>query len=294
MTNKFKAITGYIFLILFSLFALTLQANTVNIVNRSVLAQTYTGDGFVDKSGNQQDPLDIGISNEEVYEFLMKYLPTAIAVIIIGLVIIIVYQYTQIKRIVKPGYIQIENQNTMNESDIYQLIPHYEKEKFINDRYDDFLEIKRAYLSNNRFKLKKKLTDQMFDQYCQQIDNFQCRGEVHTIRDTRFRGAIIKNIEQVNTMLILTLELKVCYYEFVEKNNALVYGHRDKKVVAYYELKFVTDLRDFISECPHCGCKSVDTFQHTCEYCNQTVEETDLKWYLNQENIVIKSYGDDI
>ena len=154
--------------------------------------------------------------------------------------------------------------------------------------------LQKAYLTNNRYKLRKKLTDQLYELYCQEIDRFQNMKEVHTIRDIRYRGAVIKNIEQVNTMMILTLELKVCYYEYVEQNNVLIYGNRDKKVVVYYELKYITDFRDFISECPHCGAKSPDTFRRICEYCNETVEETDLKWYLNQENIVIKSYGDDI
>ena len=93
------------------------------------------------------------------------------------------------------------------------------------------------------------------------------------------------------------LKRKLSYfpdYEYIEKNKALISGNRDKKVVVYYELKFVTDLREFISVCPYCGAKSPDTFKRICDYCNQTVEETELNWLLNQENIVIKSYGDDI
>ena len=182
----------------------------------------------------------------------------------------------------------------MVESDISQLIPHYDKDKFIDARYNDFVEIKRAYLTNNTFKLKKKLTDQLYNQYVQEIEGFKARGEVHTLKDSRYRGAIIKNIEQINTMLVLTLELKVCYFEYVERNNTLISGNRDKKVIVYYELKFITDLRDFISECPHCGAKSPDTFARVCEYCGEEVEETNLNWKLNQENIIIKSYGEDI
>ena len=218
----------------------------------------------------------------------------AIVVIIGGLIVVILYQRSQLKRVEKPSLIKIENTNAMNESDIYELIPHYDKDKFLNARYEDFIEIKRAYLTDNKYKLKKKLTAHLYNQYCEKINSLKEKNEIHTIRDTRYRGAIIKNIEQVNTMIVLTLELKVCYFEYVERNKALISGNRDKKVVVYYELKFVTDLRDFISVCPHCGAKSPDTFKRLCDYCNEIVEETELNWLLNQENIVIKSYGDDI
>lgn len=294
MKNSYKIILSYVFIVICSFFILNFQASTINIVSKNALAQDYDVEGFVDENGNKQDPFDIGISNEEAYRFVVKYLPVAGCVIIVGLVLIIILQYSKLKRVEKPGLIKIENESAMLESDIASLIPHYDKDRFINARYNDFVEIKRAYLTNNRFKLKKKLSDQLYNSYCQQIDYHIANGETHTIRDTRYRGAIIKNIEHVNNMMILTLELKVCYYEFVEKNNALISGNRDKKVVVYYELKFITDLKEFLSECPHCGAKSQDTFKRICEYCNEEVEETDLKWYLNQENIVIKSYGDDI
>ena len=297
MKNKKKTLLGYIFIVSFSFLILSFQAATLNIITPSTISQSYNNyekDGFLDEDGNRNNPLDIGPSNEEVYKYIMKYLPYAIFVVIGGLIIVILYQHSQLKRVEKPNLIKIENTNAMNESDIYELIPHYDKEKFLNARYNDFIEIKRAYLTDNRFKLKKKLTDQLYSKYYETIDALKSRNETHIIRDTRYRGAIIKNIEQVNTMIVLTLELKVCYYEYIEKNKALVSGNRDKKVVVYYELKFVTDLREFISICPYCGAKSPDTFKRICDYCNQTVEETELNWLLNQENIVIKSYGDDI
>ena len=297
MKNKKKTLLGYIFIVSFSFLILTIQVSTLDIISPNVLSQSYNNyeqDGFLDEKGNRNNPLDIGPSNEEVYKYIMKYLPSAIAVVIVGLIVVILYQRSQLKRVEKPSLIKIENTNAMNENDIYELIPHYHKDKFLNARYNDFVEIKRAYLTDNRFKLKKKLTDQLYYQYCETIDSLKAKNEIHTIRDTRYRGAIIKNIEQVNTMIVLTLELKVCYFEYIEKNKALISGNRDKKVVVYYELKFVTDLRDFISVCPHCGAKSPDTFKRLCDYCNEIVEETELNWLLNQENIVIKSYGDDI
>lgn len=297
MKDKKKTFLSYIFIISFSFLVLALQITTINAINPSILSQNYNSyetDGFLDENGNKSDPLEIGPSNEEVYGYVLKYLPTAIVVIIIGLIIVIIYQHSQLKRIEKPNLIKIENTNAMNESDIYELIPHYDKEKFLNDRYNDFVEIKRAYLTDDRFKLKKKVTDQLYNQYCVMIDELKNKKESHTIRDIRYRGAIIKNIEQVNTMIVLTLELKVCYYEYIEKNKILISGNKNKKAVVYYELKFVTDLREFISICPHCGAKSPDTFKRICDYCNEQVEETSLKWLLNQENIVIKSYGDDI
>ncbi len=291
MKNKYTLILSYVFIIICSLFLINFQTATVN---KLTLGQYYDGDGFVDENGNHRDPSDIGPSNEEFQRMILKYAPYAGIGIVVILVIVIFRQRSKLRVFEKPGLIRIENENAMVESDIAQLIPHYDKDKFINARYNDFVEIKRAYLTNNTFKLKKKLTDQLYNQYVQEIEGFKQRGQVHTLKDSRFRGAIIKNIEQVNTMMILTLELKVCYFEYVEENNALISGNRDKKVIVYYELKFITDLRDFISVCSHCGAKSPDTFAHICEYCAEEVEETELNWKLNQENIIIKSYGEDI
>ena len=68
--------------------------------------------------------------------------------------------------------------------------------------------------------------------------------------------------------------------------------------------RFVPDMKSYVMGlhtitkrklvCPHCGAKSPDTFAHVCEYCAEEVEETGLNWKLNQENIIIKSYGEDI
>ena len=291
MKNKYAIILSYVFIIICSVFLMNFQIATVNQMH---LGQNFEGDGFVDEAGNQKDPLDIGPSNEEFHRMILRYAPYAGIGIVVILVLVIFRQRTKLRTFEKPGLIRIENENAMVESDISQLIPHYDKDKFIDARYNDFVEIKRAYLTNNIFKLKKKLTDQLLNQYVQEIEGFKARGQVHTLKDSRYRGAIIKNIEQVNTMLILTLELKVCYFEYVEQNNQLISGNRDKKVIVYYELRFITDLRDFISVCPHCGAKSPDTFAHVCEYCAEEVEETGLNWKLNQENIIIKSYGEDI
>ena len=140
MKSKQKIIFSYIFIVLFSFFVLTFQINTLSIINKNVLSQDYGIDGFVDEDGKKKDPLDIGPSNEEVYKFIKKYLPTAGTILVAGLIIIIIYQRTQLKKVEKPGLIKIENNNGMIESDIYQLIPHYDKEKFINARYNDFVE----------------------------------------------------------------------------------------------------------------------------------------------------------
>ena len=291
MKSKFAIVLSYIFIIICSVFLMNFQMATVNKMH---IAQYYDGDGFVDDQGNQKGPTDIGPSNAEFHKLVLKYAPYAAIGVVVILVLVILKQRTKLRTFEKPGLIRIENEKAMVESDIQQLIPHYDKDKFIEARYNDFVEIKRAYLTNNTFKLKKKLTDQLYNQYISEIEGFKQRGQVHTLKDSRYRGAIIKNIEQVNTMLILTLELKVCYFEYIEENNTLISGNRDKKVIVYYELKFITDLRDFISECPHCGAKSPDTFARVCEYCGEEVAETDLHWKLNQENIIIKSYGEDI
>jgi hypothetical protein len=34
----------------------------------------------------------------------------------------------------------------------------------------------------------------LYNQYIQEIEGFKARGEVHTLKDSRYRGAIIKNI----------------------------------------------------------------------------------------------------
>lgn len=294
MKNKLTTCFGYIFIVIFSFGILYFQAGTLSMIPKETLSQNYTGDGFVNEEGDTYNPMPNTPSNEEIYALINKYLPMVGIVVIAGLVIVILSQRSKLRKIEKPGLIRIENQTAMLESDIANLIPHYDKDKFINARYNDFLEIKRAYITNDRFKLKRKLTDQLYNMYIQQIDMNHARGEVHTIRDTRYRGAVIKNIEQINTMMILTMELKVCYFEYLEKNNVLLSGNKNKKVICYYELKFITDLQNFVSKCPKCGATSHDTFKRVCEYCNHPVEETDLVWLLKQENIVIKSYGDDI
>ena len=219
MKNKYAIILSYVFIIICSVFLMNFQTATVNQLH---LGQNFEGDGFVDEGGNHKDPLDIGPSNEEFHRMVLKYAPYAGIGIVVILVLVIFKQRTKLRTFEKPGLIRIENENAMVESDISQLIPHYDKDKFIDARYNDFVEIKRAYLTNNTFKLKKKLTDQLYNQYIQEIEGFKARGEVHTLKDSRYRGAIIKNIEQINTMLVLTLELKVCYFEYVEQNNKYI------------------------------------------------------------------------
>ena len=93
MKNSYKIILSYVFIVICSFFILNFQASTINIVSKNALAQDYDVEGFVDENGNKKDPFDIGISNEEAYRFVIKYLPVAGGVIIVGLVLIIILQY---------------------------------------------------------------------------------------------------------------------------------------------------------------------------------------------------------
>ena len=174
MKNKYAIALSYIFIILCSVFLMNFQTATVNQLH---LGQNFE-DGFVDESGNHKDPLDIGPSNEEFHRMVLKYAPYAGIGIVVILVLVIFKQRTKLRTFEKPGLIRIENENAMVESDISQLIPHYDKkpkiQKFILDRIDSsficgevgnpkkFIRLYKIlysiYLTLHRFKFKTILS----------------------------------------------------------------------------------------------------------------------------------------
>jgi len=172
------------------------------------------------------------------------------------------------------------NEEIIEEKEIEKIIPNYNKEKFMEDRFNDFVEVQTAYVNDDDKKLREKLTDELYNLYKMKIENLKINNQKKVMKNFCHKNSKIINIKEEKTKVIIKIELFVELINYKIPNNEIVSDSPHIPVTHHYILTFIID-KDSIDKCPNCGSLLKETSSQLCEYCHTVIDRIGSKWTIS-------------
>ena len=167
--------------------------------------------------------------------------------------------------------------------DISKYVP--DKEKFLNDRYNDYVAIQEAWMNFDYDVLKDKLTNELYNQYEMQLETLKAKHEKNVMKNFINNGIVINNVVEENGLVTVNLILHVSQIDYIEKDGSCVRGNSGKVNHVDYNLTFISNLDIKDKKCPNCGNPLEDISSQTCKYCHSTITLTPNKWVMSKKQI---------
>lgn len=277
--NKFK-----ILLILITLISiLTIQ----NVVADSGFDTDYGGGSDFGGSSYSESDWDSSSSSDFDFDVDKEALMIAILLYVIPTSIILTYYYIRIRVLNKPLKSSrndtLDHTKEKDEKEIKKILPNYNKEKFINDRFNDFVKIQNAWTNFDYSALRSMLTDELYNQYEMQLETLKVAGEVNKMDDFILDDAMITDINEENDKITVKAEFVIRFKDYIEKNGKVVRGNSKERIVQHYEMTFVCNKKDKIDVCPNCGAKLNKSSSQKCKYCGSTISRVSNKFVLSKK-----------
>ena len=73
--------------------------------------------------------------------------------------------------------------SSLSDDEIRKYIPNFDRNKFITDRFNDYVQIQNAWMNFDYNTLRSKLTDELYNQYAMQLDTMKIKNEQNIMRD---------------------------------------------------------------------------------------------------------------
>lgn len=203
-------------------------------------------------------------------------------IFIIGFIIVIVILTSNNKNGTNHySSLKLDHSKEIPDSDIAKILGAFDKAKFMQDRFQDFMDIQNAWMNFDYKLLKKKLTDEIYNQYEMQLDTLKVKNQKNIMEDFSYFDSMITDIIQDKKKVTITMELVTSFYDYlVDNDNKVIRGNKTRKNTMHYELIFVCNLEKH-DKCPNCGAKLPDTGE--CEYCHTIVPNVSDNWVMSKK-----------
>ena len=106
------------------------------------------------------------------------------------------------------------------DDEVSKLIPGFNKEEFLQNRYLDYLEIQRSWTDFDYDTIRSMVTDELYNQYEMQLDTLKIKNEKNVMSDFIYKDAMITDISDENNKITITMELICEFYDYIEKLEA--------------------------------------------------------------------------
>ncbi len=174
----------------------------------------------------------------------------------------------------------------LSDETITEYIKNYNKEEFNSERFKDFVEIQNAWMEFDLETLRKKLTDELYNQYEMQLDTLKAKNEQNIMHDFKFKDLYITDIKEENDNIILTLEMTTSFYDYIVGQGQIVRGNKKAKLHVNYEMIFICAKEPKYDTCPNCGAKINNKSSQKCEYCNSSITAIGKDWVLAKKEVL--------
>lgn len=170
--------------------------------------------------------------------------------------------------------------------EINKYIKNFNSVKFMKKRYKDFIDIQNAWMNFDYDKLRSLLTDELYNQYEMQLDTLKVKNECNKMSDFTYHHGVITGIMEENNQIIVTINLLVSFYDYIDADGVVVRGSSSRKVKMLYEMTFISDIDNNIDKCPHCGASITKDASQRCEYCGCVITNVSDKWVLSKKKAI--------
>lgn len=171
-------------------------------------------------------------------------------------------------------------------NEINKYIKNFNSVKFMKERYNDFVDVQNAWMNFDYDKLRSLLTDELYNQYEMQLDTLKVKNECNIMSDFTYHHGVITGITEENNQIIVTINLLVSFYDYIDAGGVVVRGSSSRKVKMLYEMTFISDINNNIDKCPHCGAGITKDASQRCEYCGCVITNVSDKWVLSKKKAI--------
>lgn len=207
--------------------------------------------------------------------------PEGTLIFFIVIIIIVIIAIVQNQKANSPNSLTI-NPHNIDENIIKKYIPEFNKEQFLNDRYNDYLKVQDDWMNFNYDGLREILTDELYNQYTMQLDTLKIKNQKNIMKNFYLRNSDITNIREENGTLIVDVEMIISFIDYIEKDGKAVRGSKNSLVHQHYSMTFVM-VPTPIDKCPNCGAKLEDKASQVCPYCRSNIARVGNKWVLSKK-----------
>lgn len=170
----------------------------------------------------------------------------------------------------------------IDDSLLRKYIPNFNKEQFLKDRYNDYLNVQNDWMNFNYDGLKELLTDELYNQYTMQLDSLKVKNQKNIMKNFALYQSDITNVREENGTLIVDVEMSVSFIDYIEQNGTTVRGSNTRLVHQHYSMTFVM-VPEPTQKCPNCGAELEDSASQTCPYCRSKITRVGAKWVLSKK-----------
>ena len=204
-------------------------------------------------------------------------------VVFIIIVVIIIYylKYNNVKTTSK--YIPEYKYSPIDEEYIKKYIDDFNKQKFLDDAYQIYLDTQKAWTNFDTKSLRNLLTDELFNTYNMQLKALKAKKQKNIMSDFALEKIDTTAINVSNNQITMKVVLEVSFFDYVvDISNNVLRGNKNHKVSVTYELTFVSTInKKETKNCPSCGAPiNKNSASNVCEYCNSTLVKNTYSWVL--------------
>ena len=173
--------------------------------------------------------------------------------------------------------------SSLSDDEIRKYIPNFDRNKFITDRFNDYVQIQNAWMNFDYNTLRSKLTDELYNQYAMQLDTMKIKNEQNIMSSFKHKETAITEIYEENGELVVTINSVITFYDFIVQNGRVVRGNSTKKITSLYEMKFVCNKDAMSNKCPSCHAPLNNNSSQVCEYCGSVITRTGENWVMTKK-----------
>lgn len=172
---------------------------------------------------------------------------------------------------------------------IKKYIPDFDKDKFLQEQYDNYCKIQVAWMNFKLEDVKELITDELYTMWTSQLDTLELKGEQNIMRSFKYvSGALIgASIENGNLTATTDYVIKARDYIVKRGTDKPIRGNK-KLLEIHYEMKFriSADHMNQIDKCPSCGNVITNNTSNTCPFCRSKLFVEHKKWVLTEKKCI--------
>ena len=205
-------------------------------------------------------------------------------IIWIIIIIIIIYIQNQKKNTASSNTKLQSNQEAINK--IKEMLPSFDESKFLQDGYNIYLDVQKAWMNFELDKVHNKITDELFNQYESQLSSMEIKGEQNVMNGFVLKDKAIRNCVVQNDNLEVTTRYIVEFYDYIinKESGSVLRGTKSRKVRMTYDITFVMKANEEkIKNCPNCGAPVEVNSSGVCPYCNSKIVGENTEWVMSKK-----------
>ena len=177
---------------------------------------------------------------------------------------------------------------SISEEEIRAFLPEFNKQEFLNNAYNIFINVQNAWMNFDYDELRKYLSDELYNTYKSQLRVLNAKKQKNLMSDFVKFNMDITKLDNVDNKTTLTVELIVSFYDYVvDANNNVVRGNKSRKLTNHYELTYICskNVKNKSNKCPNCNAPLENNNSNVCPYCNSTIVSEHYDWVLSKKEI---------